>query len=39
MKTREDRIRYEYARGSIGVASIVNKMRRNKWRWFGHVMR
>jgi len=37
--TREDRIRNEYARGGMGVASIVNKMRENRLRWFGHVMR
>jgi hypothetical protein len=28
--TREDRIRNEYLKGSIGVASIVNKMRENR---------
>jgi hypothetical protein len=28
--TREDRIRNEYVRGSIDVASIVDKMRGNK---------
>jgi len=28
--TREDRIRNEYVRGSIGVASIVAKMRENR---------
>jgi hypothetical protein len=27
--TREDRIMNEYVRGSIGVASIVDKMREN----------
>jgi hypothetical protein len=26
-------------RGSIGVVSIVYKMRKNRLRWFGHVMR
>jgi len=30
--TREDRIRNEYIRGSIGVASIVDKMRENMLR-------
>jgi hypothetical protein len=28
--TREDRIRNEYVRSSIGVASVVNKMRENR---------
>ena len=37
--TREDRIRNEYIRGSIGVSSIVEKMRENRLRWFGHVRR
>jgi hypothetical protein len=37
--TREDRIRNEYVRGSIGVVLIVNKIRENRLRWFGHVMR
>ena len=37
--TREDKIRNEYIRGSIGVASIVDKMRENRLRWFGHVLR
>ena len=37
--TREDRIRNEYLRGSIGVAPIGDKMRENRLRWFGHVMR
>jgi hypothetical protein len=36
---REDRIRKKYVRGSIGVTSIVDKMRENILRWFGHVMR
>jgi len=30
--TRKDRIRNEYARGSIGVALIVDKMRENRLR-------
>jgi len=34
---REDRIRNYYVRGSIGVMSIVDKMRGNRFRWFGHV--
>eukprot|EP00102_Acyrthosiphon_pisum_P026090 XP_016663300.1 PREDICTED: uncharacterized protein LOC107884852 [Acyrthosiphon pisum] len=37
--TREDRIRNEYIRDSIGVASIVDKMRENRLRWLGHVLR
>lgn len=34
---KEDRIRVK--RGRIGMASIVNKIRKNKLRWVGHVMR
>jgi len=30
---REDRIRNEYVRGSIRVASIIDKMRENRLRW------
>ncbi|KAL4082969.1 hypothetical protein QTP88_023973 [Uroleucon formosanum] len=37
--TREDKIKNEYVSGSIGVASIVNKMRENRLKWLGHVMR
>jgi hypothetical protein len=29
-KTREDKIRNEYVRGSIGVASMMDKMRENR---------
>jgi hypothetical protein len=36
--TRKDRIRNKYVRSSIGVVSIVNKMR-EKYKWFMHVMR
>jgi len=34
----KNRIRNEYVRGSIGVTSIVDKMRENRFRWFGHVI-
>ena len=37
--TREHKIRNEYIRGSIGVASIVDKLRENRLRWLGHVLR
>jgi len=37
--TREDKIWDKYVRGSILVASVVNRMRKNGLRWFGHVMR
>ncbi|XP_050548275.1 uncharacterized protein LOC126909909, partial [Daktulosphaira vitifoliae] len=37
--TREDRIRNKYIRGTIGVVLTVDKMRENRLRWFGHVMR
>jgi len=36
---REERIRNDYVRGSIGVVSIVDKMSENSLIWFGHVMR
>jgi len=32
----EDRIRNEYIRESVGIASIMDKMRENKLKWFGH---
>lgn len=35
----EDKIRNEYVRDSIGVVSVVEKMRENRLRWFGYVMR
>jgi len=31
--TRENRIRNEYIRGSVGVASIMDKTRENRRRW------
>jgi hypothetical protein len=34
--TRDYRIRDEYVRGSIGVASIEDKIRENRLGWFGH---
>lgn len=38
--TKEDKIRNEYVmRGSIGIASIVDKMEENRLRWFARVMR
>lgn len=36
---RENRIRNEHVRGSIGVTLIVNKVRENRLRWFGNVMK
>ncbi|XP_063542397.1 uncharacterized protein LOC134750721 [Cydia strobilella] len=38
-KTRLDRIRNEYIRGSFKVAPIGDKMVERRMRWFGHVMR
>jgi hypothetical protein len=37
--SREDRIRNKYVRRSIGVESIVDKMRENRLIWFGYVVR
>jgi nonsense-mediated mRNA decay protein 3 len=37
--TKEHRIRNEHVSGSIGIAYIVDKMRENRLKWFGHVMR
>ena len=36
-KTRMDKIRNEDIRSLVGVASIENKMRENRLRWFGHI--
>ena len=37
--TRIDKVRNEDIRTKIGVASIEEKMRENRARWFGHVRR
>lgn len=37
--TGEDRIRNEYERRSISVASIVDKIKKNRPRWFEHIMK
>ena len=37
--TRRDKVRNEYIRTKIGVASIEEKMRENRLRWSGHVRR
>ena len=37
--TRLDRIRNEVIRGKVGVASIEDKMREARLRWFGHIRR
>ena len=36
---RRDEIRNEVIRSKIGVASIEDKMRETRLRWFGHVRR
>ncbi|KAH1211080.1 LINE-1 retrotransposable element ORF2 protein [Glycine max] len=38
-KTRQDKIRNEAIRERVGVAPIVEKMVKNRLRWFGHVER
>ncbi|KAM3203386.1 hypothetical protein P3L10_031012 [Capsicum annuum] len=37
--TRGDRVRNESIREKVGVASMEDKMREVRLRWFGHVMR
>ncbi|KAG5610037.1 hypothetical protein H5410_021318 [Solanum commersonii] len=37
--TRSDKIRNEDIRDKVGVASMVDKMREERLRWFGHVKR
>ena len=37
--TRHDKIRNEVIRGRIGVASIEDKIRETRLRWFGHIRR
>ena len=37
--TRRDKVRNESIHTKIGVASIEEKMRQNRQRWFGHVRR
>ena len=37
--TRNDKIRNEYIRGTIKVERLEMKMREDKVRWYGHVMR
>lgn len=37
---REDRIKIEYIKGCMGMAaSILDKVRENRLRWFGHVLK
>ncbi|KAF3645787.1 Villin-5 [Capsicum annuum] len=37
--TKWDRVRNEIIRDKVGVASVEDKMREERLRWFGHVMR
>ncbi|KAG5619034.1 hypothetical protein H5410_018858 [Solanum commersonii] len=37
--TRSDKIRNEIIREKVGVASVVDKLRKARLRWFGHVKR
>jgi len=35
--TREDIIKNDFIKNSVGVTPIVDKMRKNRLRWFVHV--
>ncbi|KAF3679746.1 Ubiquitin-conjugating enzyme E2 N [Capsicum annuum] len=37
--TRKDKVRNEIIQEKVGVASMEDKMRKVRFRWFGHVMR
>ncbi|XP_041973821.1 uncharacterized protein LOC121729387 [Aricia agestis] len=37
--TRIDKVRNEYIRGSFGVASVVEKVKESRLRWYGHIQR
>ena len=37
--TRKDKIRNEYIRGTVKVERLGMKMREDRLRWYGHVMR
>ncbi|KAF3626844.1 Ubiquitin carboxyl-terminal hydrolase 7 [Capsicum annuum] len=37
--TRKDRVRNEIIREKVGVASVEDKLREVRLRWFGHIMR
>ena len=38
-KTRNDRIRNANTHGMVGIASIEDKLRENRLRWFGYIFR